>query len=458
MKPPSELETYLRDVSDDGQLVDTEQSFSISKEKALEKLAAFQLPFDGAWALKLVQCAVASKICRSLVIQLEAKESLFFFEDIPSWSLEELESVLLDPEFSEDPALSHLAIGLRVVGLNLKQPFWVALKSESEALVWDGHTFSRVPKSQNAQAASLTLNISNAPITEARGIFGLASIGKNSARNAQLTKVLTSHAYACSIPLTLDGRRLDALEFDPRHGWTANSQVILIGSRDNGLPKIGMPPATGATLVPQHVEMEEKLKIASEELRKVREAQRECSLAFLLCAHLKREKSGKSYVWRDSCDTSVCNWVTDGVVILREELGTSESFCSVGCFVSTAGLKTDLSGFSLVWSDEKEKRLSTVKHLLADGLNDTRDLDFEKMRETMRKTHRTGSVVCMVFGVFLTVANPIVGLGVAGLGLAGLFTGGDEGEAQQLKVQESVRVLKQELREATHHQSQFSGS
>lgn len=452
MRPPSDLENYLRDYSDDGKIVDTEQSFSISKEKALEKLAAFQLPFEGAWALKMVQSAVASGSVEKLIIRLEAKESLFLFCGRFEFTTDELETALLDPEYTARRDLLHLVTALRVVGISRKQPFWVALKGEAEAVVWNGESLSRAPQSVRsdtaflqADTAFLTVNVSNHPITEERGLFGFTAAGKAAARNAELTKVLSNFAYTCPVPLVLDGRRLDALEHDFIHGWSEQSQLLMLGFRDADLPELGLPPATASTLISHDVTVDEYLAIASKELRKVHQERHRFALAFLLSAHLKRVKSGKNYVWRESTDVSICNWVLDGVTILREGLGTSAQFCSVGCYLSAQGLKTDITGFSLISSEQKNERFLQAKRLVADGLDEAAHLDFEQMSKSMRDSNRSNAAFMLVFGALGFVVNPFAGLALAGFGLWGLFSGGDEGEARRLQIKECIRRLKDEL-------------
>lgn len=54
------LQNWLHSVGSQGAL-ESEGDFSIAQDKAWEKLGAFQLPFTGAWVLKLVQAAVAGE-------------------------------------------------------------------------------------------------------------------------------------------------------------------------------------------------------------------------------------------------------------------------------------------------------------------------------------------------------------------------------------------------------------
>lgn len=78
MEEPSELENYLRREKNRG-TNDSEGKFTLSSEKALAKLAEFQLPFAGAWAIKIIQAIVASGVETEIRVKLKRKESEFLF-------------------------------------------------------------------------------------------------------------------------------------------------------------------------------------------------------------------------------------------------------------------------------------------------------------------------------------------------------------------------------------------
>lgn len=73
----SELERFLQEQVAQG-VVDSSGSFSLSRAKALEKLAAFQLPRQTMWILKLVQAAVTSG-AESLTIQQTSTDTELYF-------------------------------------------------------------------------------------------------------------------------------------------------------------------------------------------------------------------------------------------------------------------------------------------------------------------------------------------------------------------------------------------
>ena len=54
MEAPSQLEQFLAGQQSEGEVVDTQSTFTIAKEEALRKIAEFQLPFENAWVVKVI--------------------------------------------------------------------------------------------------------------------------------------------------------------------------------------------------------------------------------------------------------------------------------------------------------------------------------------------------------------------------------------------------------------------
>lgn len=425
--------------------MDTEQSFSISKEKALEKLAAFQLPFKGAWALKIVQCAVAGGFT-SLKIDLSVKVTTFTFEGSSGFSLAEVGQAFFDPNYSARPDLCHLVAALRVRGYNEMHPFWLTLAGESQAMVWDGEAMRITEqKPDRIPDHAFQLTFSNLPKGESMSVVGLFTEIAGSGRNAEITKVLSNFAFACPIPLTLDGRRIDALQNDPQHGWSPESQLLMIGFRDGPLPALPLPRHTWAHTVPHQVTVDSDLQLASAKLRQLTNEKAEHSLAYLFSAHIKRVKSGKNYVWKDSQGVSTLHWVLDGVIVQQEALTDWPEFCSAACFVNASGIPTDITGFRLQSSKEKKRRTATAKELLSSALDDTAQLDFEEMGRVINKRERTVGGVMVIIGTVCLVMNPFIGLVVGGLGAFSFVNGSSEARKRKIQVSDCVRRLKLEL-------------
>ncbi len=110
------LNEHLSALQEQGQ-VDSAGSFVVAREQALQKLAQFQLPFAGAWAVKVLQALVASGTTERIFFYLRSKEVDVRFVPGRAWSPEEVVARLDDPSPGQDRALNHLATALWAVGL-----------------------------------------------------------------------------------------------------------------------------------------------------------------------------------------------------------------------------------------------------------------------------------------------------------------------------------------------------
>ena len=116
MEQLSELEKFLHSQSTEG----SQQgggSFTLAREKALLKLANFQLPFAGAWAVKLVQAAVSSEAQESISVTLGKRVAIFSFDHAVAWDMDEIETAFFNPEPPKVRRLRHLLSALWQVGV-----------------------------------------------------------------------------------------------------------------------------------------------------------------------------------------------------------------------------------------------------------------------------------------------------------------------------------------------------
>lgn len=444
MNPSGNLDRFLQNSSSLGQTVDTDQSFSVSKEKALEKLASFQLPFEGAWALKIVQCAVAGGSFDSIKVELMSKETRFTFTGQPDFTLAEVEQAFFDPNYSARTDLVHLVTALRVVGLKDRHPFVLSLAGEPQLLGWDGEEMVNF-KSHTASAEAFCLSVSTQPKEKRSRLAGLFSIMAGAGPNAQLTRVLTNLAYVCPYPLVVDGRRVDALQNDPIHGWGPESQLLMMSYRDGPMPAMSLPPYSWEYLKPKGLNIQGGLEKASREIRKPSEEGSTYSLAFLFSAHLKWTSENKQSNWQELAEVCHLNWVLDGVIVQREALTQDPLFCSAGCFVSAEGLPTDITGLQLQEGPEKTRREKEARGILIKALADTEKLDFEAMQRDFKSTQKVTGGLLLVFGTLCFVVSPVVGLIFGGAGVVSFFADSDA-EARRQQVAQCVAYIRAELK------------
>ncbi len=438
METPTELEKYLRGQTVEGHK-ESEGAFSISKEKALAKLSEFQLPFGGAWTLKVVQAAVATGICRGIKVTLGRNHQSFTLAGVTKWTIDSVEAALLDPDSSGDRALDHLVAAMRSVGFSEKRGFWLALPEQHDALLWDGQTLSRSRPDQPVHDTVFVVTVKSKD--DDGGYFGLSNLLGGTPRNAEASNVLSRLAYTCPVPLQLDGRRIDSLELNPTHGWGKTSQLLTLGFCDGDLPPLGIPRQTGQRISVGH-RIYENLAKATESWREPPEIGDQCSLAYMVSAHLERVKSGKAYVWEERECFSHCNWVADGVIVQAEQVKGEASFCSVGWLVSADGLPTDLTSLYLKSSTEKDRRFHLSRSLLAEELKRLKELDFSSIAEIESQHAKTGGMVSLVLGAGLVFASPVHGILFLGFGALSYFSGGSAGKARQRSLQKGLKELR----------------
>ena len=414
---PSELELFLRSQSTEGR-VDSRGAFTVSRQEALKKLAAFALPFAGAWAVKVIQGLVAVGTDFPIRVDLLATEIHFFFLQ-PDFSLLEFEDRFFTPEPPERRSLRHILTGLWTVALKEKWGFQLAFADSSTTLIWDGHELHRVESSRKRDCACLTL----APLQQKSKLSWVAGVAMAGHRNAELLMTLAQRCYLCPVPLTVDGRRLDSLQRSPENGWGELTFPFAVNFAQADLPALKIPPGTfSGAPIPIHptsptlfVEEGGGWKRLGEQRMKNLKACQESPLPFILCANMKRKDSG-DHKWVNSRGPSSISWVLDGAVVDRDPLVDRMLHISVGCFVSAEGLETDLTTLKLIDSPEKRRRIENSKVSLRTALKQLEKERFEETFEAGAATPKAIGGVLMVAGVGLLWVAPWVGIGVVALG------------------------------------------
>lgn len=135
------LGDWLQGLSSDGDL-DSQGGFSIAEEKAWEKLGAFQLPFDGAWILKLVQAAVSGGAESVKVVQTRSQTSLEFSQ-VEDWQWQDVQKLFFEIDSNSGSAIGHLAVALRALAKSVGNPFFVNFPGDC-IVIWDGENFQTV--------------------------------------------------------------------------------------------------------------------------------------------------------------------------------------------------------------------------------------------------------------------------------------------------------------------------
>lgn len=360
MEHPSSLKQYLDSCRQEGQQQAGEGTFSLAREKALEKLAAFQLPFAGAWALKIVQAVVASGSSQSLKVYQGKHDASFYFEVPSSWALEQVEDAFFDPHAPVDTSLRHLACGLWAVALNQRRAFELRLPADRTRLIWDGQRLDRLRLDESPRVQpSLTISHKN------EEVGGSLSNIKVARQIADANKALADNAYTCPIPLGLEGRRIDAFQHCPTHGLRPRSHPYALRRCTAELPGFPVPQKTFWYFSGDEVQVEKpsRLKALSLPLCDRSEPYGTAEVVYLVTYHCDYQREELSH-------PSVCHWVKDGVVVDQQRLAVPEGPHSVAMFLSAQGLAADLTTLHLRDSEERTRRLEQAAKSVGTGLTE----------------------------------------------------------------------------------------
>lgn len=417
MNRPSELEEFLHAHLSEA-VRDSSGRFQLAREKALEKLATFQLPRESAWVLKVLQAVYASG-APALSITQTRTEIRFGFRPQSKWSLDEFELEYFNPENHPHPDLNHLKRALWGPGLHQKRPFRFCLQGSTEALLWDGQEFSRQPANAQDRAE---LTVSHRSRAEGRGLPILRDI-QAARRNAAVVEELGSCAYLYPIPLQLDRR--------PFQGW---SQRLLPRGHKEGYPiqfllaQAPLPPLQFPDL-------------AQDTANPKWTAPPEANLGCLLAGHFKEvRKKNDAVSWETFAKPSSLCWLLDGVIVDSQPLPLPESPLSGTFFASAQGLTSDLSGFRLQQNQQLEERIQQLLHSMAPRLS-LAEIKLTDMTEKKRRAAILPSSFSVGMGIvgFFALSNPLMSAAICLYGAVQYF-------GASLEVEELEKILAAELK------------
>ena len=442
MEAPSELEQFLSAHRSEGQ-VDSQGEFTLSREKALAKLANFSLPFAGAWAVKIIQASVLSGPQPGIKVDLTSKEIRFFLGAIDCPDLDSFEQRFFDPRELESDALSHLLRGLWTVAVAQKRSFQFALPGEKESLVWDGHRFHRVESRKRHDCCYLAV------AHESQGAEDSWIKGRSRAAtiNAETQRALSERCFVCPVPLFVDGRRLDSLQLCPSHGYGPTVFPLGLSFGDLAQPEFQVPPGTFEQLesVKSAVSKGAGVEQISEAQMSRVELKTSSSMACLLAGHLRSVETSKGRAWEAGMGQSLLYWISGGVVVESEVLNIHASSCSVALFLSAEGLKIDLSGFAMERSPSRYQRRVEALRLAYELLIQNRKLPTEEIVEKAQLKSKIGAGGLALLGLATTVWNPIAGMAFFGMSGLALIGGGNREAIVVAGLRDGFEVLLRSL-------------
>lgn len=427
------LDKYIQERRESGAF-DSEGQFSVSGQEALTKLAEFQLPFAGGWALKLVQAAVCAGEAEQLKWLMTTSGTEFHFAFPSKLGVKRIESAFSDPYPQPEPALNHLITGLRAVGLNEKRPFMLETPA-GRSLIWDGQQMTR--GECGVPPETFRLEVSMRSLEDEPKLF-MRYQKQAARRHAEVTRILSERAFACPIPLELDGRRLDALELSPGHGYGPRSQPLaLMVCSSPKLEPLPIPDGTRTRVYWSRYPIYQPVRDSAALTPKLPS---EVQVAILVSLHTQLHQEKNSPRWEPATGRSHCYWVLDGVLVDQKPLEEAAAACSVGCFLNAEGLKTDLSSLTLRDSPMARARLKVARSLVKESLESFRWDQEAFVREQASQVRQTG-IGATLAGVAALWVSPLLGVVVTGLGVSLIHYSRDAGKERGQEIKMAVEDL-----------------
>lgn len=407
------IEQYLREYGSAG-TKDSTGAFTIAADKALSKLAAFQLPRPAAWLLKMVQAGVAAG-ASSIAVSQSAKSSRIVYHGGDFGGLKELVGLITDPHAMVTPTQQHLLIGLRAVALGRKRPVLLVEETADGHLssaFWnhgsvsplrvDGRTLA-LPGRRRAEA-SLSIHVADTSLTAGNTLKREKGIKRTVAEEY---RELMTNAVVCPIPLTVDGRAVN--HFGLGDASFHRSPLVF-----GGVPAEEREPPSvplSASLVPEGVEQGNY---------------RHAWTIYLLA--------------RDPRANELC-WVKDGVICHTERLHQRPAPFFVRLFLSAQDLETDLTGLQPRFEnpEQPKQRIHDALRDLAERAPAIANSKMEPVGTKLTSSRSGawwGSAMLLAGGILLSPVTPL-GATLSLAGIAGL-----SGSSLQSQAQKKTQISK----------------
>lgn len=372
------LTEFLAEKSRAGETVTHSDHFTISPEKAWDKLSAHAFPFKEAWVLEVVRAAVLGG-CSGLKVTQSTARTTLKLQRSEVWEPEQIIDSLLNFESEAAPYLRRLSGALRALAKTLGNPFSV-YTVERKVLSWTGTrleldcTEYDLPAEFRPEQGDLVISVSNST-REDRSFFSKLFKIEERTFTANISALLYRRAFCCPIPVTVDSRSVRGLQ-----AFLQSSQ----GTTSQPLMQLRVPPSDEIpAFPPPQIETWEKpqtdspIAIVSSsdpaigtpmDIQQSFQAfeQESVGVVVVLKAFLRRDSTRDSFLhkrsetsaWKPGSGTSYLLWVLDGVVVEEEKLHSGAFGLLV--LASAERLKTDLSGYRLVRAQQFAQRRASV--------------------------------------------------------------------------------------------------
>ena len=366
-----DLGSYLQQVRSEG-VQDSEGSFTVAQDKALDKLARFTLPREYDWVLKIVQAAYAWNCPLLQVSQTRVATSFYFCPPADSFPRESsIVEALRVGSTPEDGPLHDLCIALRALVDQVGLSFVLAIRRNEEpgSPIYSGDDVSGLGEKERLEWASLTTNGLRLTVSHLKG--NESTVGRYvptftlvARRNIGIAEVLQERAFCSSMPIYLDGRLLTNPFTHPKIGEKHFSRPLALACSGKSEDPIWIRFFPALTPTRQLTSPKQLLSHDTDwalfrtydwsALRKVKLAQ-------------EQGDEYSYYVYRAEFENRIF-WVRNGVVCMVDRVDSKAYGTCALLFVNVNDARTDLSGLQLQIAEQERVRLSQLCGKLASVL------------------------------------------------------------------------------------------
>jgi hypothetical protein len=409
-----DLGAFLSEQMSEG-TVEGQGQFTVSHTQAARKLAKFALPRPSAWVTKLVQAANRWN-CSAVQMRQTSTETLFHFtlprlREIPTEDA--IVASLLSGKVGGQSALDAFCLALRALVEQANLSFILVADDGfvQPRPVYSGHHYGALSERERMDKRfrpqpGLSLTVYHRPpTTRDDDLFDVLARLRS---YIPVIEELDRYCHVSSVPLLLDGRRVDSLIESPGLGFSRSVRPLFF----LGLNALSHSPES----MPLPQDFEEKLVSLLSHSRRITrsyggEGRFQAALvgqvqAFPPLLELSRLKRRSRLLW-----------VTDGVIVEEEQLDVRTTAVGLNIFINGAGLPTDLTAviarrrevLQAVGELLRSKRVRSQDYFRVDRDPESSSDEEHDQQEAVRRRIKIllrGSGT----GLALTMVNPAVGV------------------------------------------------
>lgn len=366
MKKGFDLGAFLSEARSEGR-VDSEGSFTVAENKALDKLAQFSLPGEYDWVLKIVQAANAWN-CEALTISQTRVATSFYFkpEVLPQES--HLIQALRSGSSTADGAIHELCLALRALVDQVELSFVLAVHDGTGPAepIFSGYDVSRLSGNErktwvNLDREGLRLTVSHFRKKERLTGRYIPTVARVARRHLKILETLQERAFCSPMPILVDGIDTTNLLANESFGADEHYRPLAIGLPEaEEISWLAYPTRSDASLYSRPIETRKQtiwcylFTVHYLSLPKLHKA---LSLGIEWSAFAPFRPPKNRFIW-----------TRYGVAVSELVSRSSCVATSLMTFLNGDHLRADLSGLSVYLESQEKRKAERFKELVASEL------------------------------------------------------------------------------------------